>query len=279
MNNYKKYIKYKTKYLKLKKNLNNTQVGGRRVKTISNGGSREGMSNQCFWISILDYLTIHGYPKLTLRELRTHAGLDQRTEHTMFDIDDHDRSSLDRQAIFYNAAVQVAELYNLTIQVFTVDQNGNIIESAGTGGIRATIGNGPNRVNIAQFGLGHFELIVDNGGADFVPAVMLNNTLTKSTAIPRESRQDVATNLQQNITLIQNLKEQQKIYENMVAREEQEKKTTTVSTDFTKLEKKIFIEQHDINIQKFIKEIELIKKKISSLEDENLTYNYILRTL
>ena len=38
MNNYNKYIKYKTKYLKLKKKLNNTQFGGRKVKTISNGG-------------------------------------------------------------------------------------------------------------------------------------------------------------------------------------------------------------------------------------------------
>jgi hypothetical protein len=212
MNNYKKYIKYKTKYLKLKKNLNNTQVGGHKVKTISNSGSREGMSLQCFWISILDYLHRNGHNNLTLRELREYAGLDRRTEHTMFDIDDLVGSSLDRQAIFYNAAVQVAELYNLTIQVFTVNYNGNIIYSdVAQEGIRATIGNGQNRVNIAQFGLGHFELIVDEGGGgeDFVPLISVMGVSTKITKIPKE-RQNIYLRNSEDTLLLKDLEHQLK---------------------------------------------------------------------
>jgi hypothetical protein len=54
------------------------------VKMKRNDGSKEGMINQCFWISILDYLQKNGNPGLRLRELRTYAGLDSSTETIPF---------------------------------------------------------------------------------------------------------------------------------------------------------------------------------------------------
>ena len=165
MSYYKKYLKYKNKYLELKK-----QLGGRRIRTISNSGALEGMTNQCFWISILNYLQRNGHPALTLRQLRTDAGLGADTEHTMFDNDYKDKNG---NLILFNAATRIAELYNLNIQVYGVNRNGEII------GPRAHIGNGLNFVEIAQFGLAHFELINGDNGAAFVPAVIVKGTLTK----------------------------------------------------------------------------------------------------
>lgn len=158
MSDYKnKYIKYKKKYIELKKKikLNNQSGGMLKGKTISNTGSLENMTNQCFWISILYYLNLHGHPNLTLRELRRQAGLRLDTENKPFDIDYLVGPELDRRPIFFNAAVQIAEIYDLRIQIFTANRNGEVEITTS----RAVIGNGRNLVEIAQFGNEHFELI------------------------------------------------------------------------------------------------------------------------
>ena len=130
----------------------------------------EGMSNQCFWISILQFLNRNDYTNLTLGELRTSVGLDYSTQHTMFD-------SFNKK--FDAAAMRAVQIYNLTIIVYTVTSSGKIIRGA------ASYENGENIeniVNIAMFGQQHFQLIVkdDNIEGDiFVPAVNVKNELTK----------------------------------------------------------------------------------------------------
>lgn len=194
MDYYQKYLNYKTKYSELKKKLNNKQVGGVSVKTISNDGRREGMSNQCFWISILDYLRKHGRSTLTLKELRTQAGLDSTTEHEMFDTDKKDSR---RNLFFYNAAVNIAGIYDLSIQIFTADREGIITDIKAP---RANIGRGRNLVQIAQFGLGHFELI-DDRGEDFVPAVLVEGELRKIIKVD-EKKRNLFLDLEDNLGLI-----------------------------------------------------------------------------
>ena len=157
-----KYLKYKNKYLQLKNQVGGFLEEGTTVKTIRNTGQMEGMHNQCFWISILNFLNRNGH-SLTLRELRDSVGLDERTQYIMFDSFNNE---------FNNAAIRAAEIYNLTITAYTVTSSGRIIRGA------ASYGNGQNIVNIAMFGQAHFELIIEDGNT-FTPAVIFKNELKK----------------------------------------------------------------------------------------------------
>ena len=273
MTDYKKYLKYKQKYLELKKKLNEqqlglvgsyvSQIGGTRiVKTIDNTGEREGMELQCFWISILDYLNHHGHPDLTLRELRTQADLNQDTEHTMFDIDYLVGPELDRQAIFFNAAIQVAEIYDLRIQIYTARRNGEVEITTP----RGLIGTGTNLVEIAQFGIGHFELIDETNGTDFIPAVLVKGKLKKDIDDP--AMKYVYMELSEHHGLLKILKDTLKVNSTVYNKELETKKDLTQSQFLTSDQKAIFITQYDKNLDELVTEINLIENKISRLEEE-----------
>jgi hypothetical protein len=255
MSYYKKYLKYKNKYLELKK-----QLGGRRVKTIPNSGVLEGMTNQCFWISILNYLQRNGHPALTLRQLRTRAGLGADTEHTMFDIDHRNRHGhVDN--IFYNAATRIANLYNLRIQVYSVDQRGEIL------GGRAHIGDDPNNpvVEIAQFGLAHFELINGVGGA-FQPAVVVKGKLTKVINQKMKPRYLELSEHQGFLKILEKqLKEDADYYYSRILKERDDINSSNV---FTPEEKEIFLREWNTNKDKFVLNYKAKEKKIKQLKEE-----------
>jgi hypothetical protein len=252
MSYYKKYLKYKNKYLELKK-----QLGGRRIRTIPNSGALEGMTNQCFWISILNYLQRNGHPALTLRQLRTNAGLGADTEHTMFDIDHRDRHG-HVDDIFYNAAMRIANLYNLRIQVHTVDHTGEIL------GQRAHIGDGANFFEIAQFGLAHFELINGVGGA-FVPAVIVKGNLTKDIN-PEMKPRYLQLNEQQGFLKIleEQLREDHKRYDESL----KEKATIQSSNAYTGEEKAEFLTSIDKFTNRLVSDIGAKEKKIEQLKQD-----------
>jgi hypothetical protein len=157
-------------------------VIGSKVKTIPNSGSLENMSNQCFWISILDYLQSHGHEKLTLRELRKQAGLDSKTERMMFDTNYLINEGNENIPIFFNAANRIADIYNIQIEVYSVNREGKVLNQ------RDEIGKSTNIVPIAQFGLQHFQLI-DKFGDTFIPAVPIDGKLTTTTDIDPKYKQ------------------------------------------------------------------------------------------
>jgi len=126
-----------------------------KVNTIKNNGTKEGMTDQCFWISLLDYLHKQGFPELTLKRMRSQAGLNANTEHRMFDSDYLGGLNGD-EPIFYNAATILAEIYKLRIQVYSANRVG---EHTIKGDARGLIGDGHKLVEIVQFGDSHFELI------------------------------------------------------------------------------------------------------------------------
>ena len=169
----RKYQKYVHKILKLR-----NQIGGiRRVNVIQNNGTIHGITNQSIFISILTYLQQHGFPRLNLTELRTQGSLNQSTEHTMFD-------SFNRT--FINAINRIAQLYSLQIVVYTVNHAGYLIHE------HTTIINrgGTNIVNIAQYGLYHFQLITDIidevnplDAHLFIPAVRVGERLVSVTEL------------------------------------------------------------------------------------------------
>ena len=80
---YKKYLKYRLKYQKLKE-----QKGGARFSSIPNNGSRLAepyLGLQCIWISIRDYIDYNRGISTTVRELKRRLGLGPETDRTEFD--------------------------------------------------------------------------------------------------------------------------------------------------------------------------------------------------
>ena len=270
-----KYLKYKHKYLELKKlnyQLNNVeQLGGHgqdRVKTISNTGSLDNMSMQCFWISILDYLHRNGYPDLTLRELRDHAGLSANTEHVMFDID----YSVNEQAIFYNAATQIAGIYNLRIQIYTATRKG---EFALTDSPRGLIGEGDYLVELAQFGIGHFELIDVDNGSDFIPAVVVKGQLQKATNI-NPAIKDSYLHLSESQSMLKILRDQSKANEVVYKKQLQMKDELKASIVFTGDQKAIFLTIQDKLLNDLVENINAINTQIDRLEENIVSLMVII---
>jgi hypothetical protein len=155
------------------------------------------MSNQCFWISILDYLNRNGQPQLTLKELRTQAGLDASTEHTMFD------SNFES---FRDAANRIVARYNLTITILPINGNGDVLYN---GNLGDRFGNGANRIEIGQYGIAHFQLIVGNIAEgeknNFQPFVLVKTRLVELKSLSEE-KQMIYKKYNENLSFLKIIK-------------------------------------------------------------------------
>jgi hypothetical protein len=204
MNSFEKYLKYKKKYLELKKKLGGAkkkknsrgkkedsrgkiqtlreeiQTPRRLIQTKGNTGrvpKKEGeMYHQCFWMSILDYLNEHRYPRLTLMDLRKEAGLDKSTQTKMFDT---------AVPTFMEAAEKICKKYDLQIGIVEVyPDNYQILDHE----FMQVIGNGTNKFRIAHFPSKHFELIINDNEieASFAAVNLFNpsNTISNSYELP-----------------------------------------------------------------------------------------------
>jgi len=148
MDYHRKYIKYKAKYLNL--------LGGMKKKKFcvkknngSNGNNR--YSNQCMWLSILDYLNGVIGNNLNLDEIRA---IGSRNNTRINNV----REQFDT-TLHFQSLLNVIETFDLQIHFYVVsrDKNGNLV-----------IGNRPNMivgeisssnvVSIVSYG-SHFELI------------------------------------------------------------------------------------------------------------------------
>jgi hypothetical protein len=268
MNFEQKYLKYKQKYLALKeqnafvqdnsfkqkylglKNL----LGGRTVRTIPNSGAKDGMTNQCLWISILDYLNGHGFPALTLRELRTQAGLQADTEHILFDIVTES----------YRIALNlIVNRYNLQIDFLPIDGNGTVLYN---GQLLERIGNGANRLEIAQYGSYHFQLI--NGeGQQFVAMVPVKSKLVNKNTLEKDVA-NLYDNYYSKIFLLKFIHFQLAEDLKNLNDNNNQKKEITESDVYTKDEKREFIKHIDEFLKKLNKDIYVKKENIPKLEKE-----------
>jgi hypothetical protein len=135
-------MKYKNKYISLKR-----QFGGSNFNTIKNDGRMDAYSQQCFWISIMNYLNYNLNQNISIRRIRE-IGSTDNTNINKVDEPWDDFEHL-------QSAFNVADEFGLTIQIFLPDRlNGDI-------NIRnpaINIGSGNNMVRIVQF-IDHFELI------------------------------------------------------------------------------------------------------------------------
>lgn len=196
---YEKYRKYKNKYLALKNIIGGSDVDieraikasladlnegdvevGRKLYVIPNNGMIEGMSQQCFWISIFAYLQRNPVVNIaevaTVKQLRTFVGLEEDTEHLPFDEDD---------VRFRNALGFLTDVLDLKIVVHYINAHGNqiIIRQHRTGlpeeAIRQINEAGRNIVHITQHGLYHFQYMVEDGVGAGDNGVLLGNKLYK----------------------------------------------------------------------------------------------------
>lgn len=175
MSDYKtKYLKYKSKYLQLKKlemlsksNLDiknkNVLVGGVKTFTVKNNDGSNGnigYSNQCMWLSILDFLNGVLGNNLTLEEIRNIASnngndlINGKLER--FDDEKH-----------IKALTTITELFDLQIHIYPLLSGINIQENVEviSDDPISIVGNysAPNIVSIVSYG-DHFNLITSIEG-------------------------------------------------------------------------------------------------------------------
>jgi hypothetical protein len=164
----RKFLKYRTKIYNLNINLNkNVLKGGERYIVIPNNGQIEGMTNQCLWISIKDYLQNVLGNNITVRQLRQQAGLDASTENKMFDFDTPE---------FRSAIERISSIYGLEINFFEVTRDGTHVRDMHIIG-----DDNPFIVSIAFYGA-HFQLITSGPG--IIALELIRNDVHQEPEIP-----------------------------------------------------------------------------------------------
>ena len=174
--NFRKYIKYRMKYLYL---VINNQIGGAKCQTIANSGRTQNMSNQCLRISIRDYLEYHLGIKITVRELKSNFGLGSEFDNTAFNEDNPK---------LLNAVNSLCIHYQLTLNFIVTETDGDIrpisLDSRGNMIPTGIINSGStHQVYIASFG-NHFELIT-HGPNGYELTKHDNSTISSSIYNPK----------------------------------------------------------------------------------------------
>ena len=216
MSDRQKYLKYKKKYLQLKR-LHLKQSGGARFSVIPNTGLEDGMSNQCMWISIRDYLVHYLGMKISVRGVRKMAGLDATTEHQMFDWE---------TPKFRQALELIAHKFNLQLHFYSVDHNGEpnsvLYHDPETRQFPMPMHivneHGLRLVNIAFYGA-HFQLIT-GGNNVHVPRRLTKEILhTKPiTTITFSGNEIVEGELKKYLDAIIDANQSIKVYEKEIAK-------------------------------------------------------------
>lgn len=151
MDYHRKYLKYKAKYLNL--------LGGMGKKfgvKKNNGSDGSGRySNQCMWLSILDYLNGVLGNNMNLDEIRA---IGSRNNTGINDV----RQQYDTDYHF-QSLLNVIETFNLQIHFYVVtrDKNGNLTISNDPNMVVGEVSSS-NVVSIVSYG-SHFELITSIG--------------------------------------------------------------------------------------------------------------------
>ncbi len=214
MNNKEKYLKYKSKYTNLllnsfngrlhyangkydqiilpntqiylkKHNIINSLIGGynRNFQTIPNNGYfNESFSNQCFWMSLYDYLSNYSGFDGNIINLRYLGELYDDSDHNMFDtFNERHLEAAERVAIHFNIRINFFSITDDSMPRDIMILNGrryavpreiinphgrNIVDIAWSGGHFELIMNGPTRI---QHSMPHREIVPDRDTIDLDP--------------------------------------------------------------------------------------------------------------
>ena len=221
MDYYSKYLKYKKKYIDLKNIYGGAGGTGSRlpsativtsdeffnsegyegeIQTIFNNGMNSGLSQQCMYISILDYLRRTINYQGTLRELRDIAGVTGFDENNEWDeINPRHVESLKILAKRFDLDIRI---WQSSIVEPVLDTH--FITPLGFSP-RARYGNGnPNVVNILA-GDRHFQLITggsifgssDRSGSEYTPILFDQSTNTHVPVSSLNKEKQLEKNLEQ----------------------------------------------------------------------------------
>lgn len=162
-----KYIKYKTKYSLLKSQHNTQYI---TIPLVQRGGIKKlfevqensgkiihnniKYSNQCIWISIIEYLVQQGM-EINIDDIRKAAS--NNGEYAINDI-----CEIFDTEIYGNALVRVCEKYKICIHIYTVFYSDNDEKGHIDTDFKLVYGNMsyPHHIDIASYG-NHFELITE----------------------------------------------------------------------------------------------------------------------
>lgn len=282
----KKYLIYKKKYLMLKKR----QMGGTFFLSISNsGGDGSGISQQCIWISIRDYLNYHRGEITTVAELKRYiAGLGPETDQLEYD---------DDNVILRDGLVRLAEILGLTLYFIYTRHDGSIVpyclNEDGSMNPARIINPGANEiVYIATFGR-HFELIVQGPHyelqrnpnstirveAIYEPKVNIHKTYVAKKDIRDEDQQIVQASINL-VELMQNIE----FFENELKRIEldivqnQKELKNIYAYDIDDMSKALFASNIEHIIKDNSKHTSDLKKQLVKLREEQLSLEEIINS-
>jgi hypothetical protein len=207
---------------------------------------------------------------ITLKQLRVHAGLDESTQHTSFD---------DATPFFIEAVNKIVKKYNLVIHVYKVDREGRILYFGNlypdtiANSIRNnlnydTLYKNKHIVDIANYGLDHFELIDTIRGENFQPAVCINNKITKIDVLKPEL-QNTYLDLYEKKGMLDIVYKQLVEDEKMLSKKIEEKDGTEKSKEYnSETEKKMFLSELNSEISNINNDINDKENFIKNLKDE-----------
>lgn len=136
-----------------KYNLKIFAAGGKKFRTVKNNGAVEGMTNQCFWISIKQYLERVKDINLTVKKLKNIASGGNafiiNGDHDQFDTSDH-----------YVSLMNIVNNFNLSIHFYSYNAITKEISDDPTMVINGR--HSESIVHIVHLGA-HFELITSIG--------------------------------------------------------------------------------------------------------------------
>jgi len=136
-----------------KYNLKIFAAGGQKFRTVKNNGAVEGMTNQCFWISIKQYLERVKGINRTVSELKNIASGGNTSiingYHDQFDTSDH-----------YVSLMNIVNNFNLSIHFYSYNARTKEISDDPTMVINGR--HSESIVHIVHLGA-HFELITSIG--------------------------------------------------------------------------------------------------------------------
>jgi len=278
----KKYLKYRAKYLNLKK----IQKGGINFISISNNGNggEPGLISQCIWISIRDYLNYHRGIITTATDLKRSVGLGPATDQMEYD---------DIQ-ILRDGLLRLCRQLNITLNFVNTNHEGMIHHTCidANNNIRPyhTINRGANNIYIASFGR-HFELIIHGpnydlarhqnatiNGTVYQPKIQLHNVFINPSQVTSPDDQQIVKASINLVEVTQNIDyftEELKRLQTIISQNEEGIRNIT-SLGLEPQEQAVLITGY-VSVIDFNKSIiDKFRNKIQNLNQEKQSLEYII---
>ena len=184
-----------------------------RFISVPNGGGGEpGISSQCMWICIKDYLNYHRGQITTVIQLKKQVGLGPETNHMEYN---HDNLKL------RDALTRLCQQLNISVCFIYTRRDGTIapycLENDRMKPFAVINGGTGNNVFVATFG-GHFELIIQGPnynlqrhqnatirGSSYEPKVQINNNFVNPSQVSSLRDKEIAQASIKLVEITQNI--------------------------------------------------------------------------